>query len=439
MKQTSVLYNHDELLREVSKSLKQGLKRYEVKDTKRGELPNLSCLLSGLAVFTFKHASLLQFDHAVRENKSFLGNLKRLFAIEDVPSDTYLRERLDVIDPKALRLPFNRLFQLLQRSKILQQFQFLGGYYLISLDGTGVFSSSTVHCENCCQKHHRDGTITYCHQVLGGALVHPDQKVVFPFVPEPIMQKDGSKKNDCERNASKRWAEDFRTEHPHLKAIIVADGLSSNGPFIQTLREKNLSYILVAKETDHHYLTKWVQALGDKDKMTYRTDKDHIIREYEFSENIPLNDTHHEMRVNVVRFKETVKGKTTSWMWVTDLILKKHQLEEFVKGARARWKIENETFNTLKNQGYAFEHNFGHGNKNLNTIFSMLMMLAFFIDQCLQKVNKTFQAALLKVGTKRDLWATMLFMIWTFVVPNFSTLYQCIADPPEIPLPVSLA
>lgn len=124
MKQTSTLYNHDALLREVSKSLTQGLKRNKVKDTKSGGLPNLTCLLSGLAVFTFKHASLLQFDHAVKENKSFLGNLKRLFAIEDVPSDTYLRERLDIIDPKVLRLPFNRLFQLLQRSKILEQFQF---------------------------------------------------------------------------------------------------------------------------------------------------------------------------------------------------------------------------------------------------------------------------------------------------------------------------
>jgi hypothetical protein len=195
----------------------------------------------------------------------------------------------------------------------------------------------------------------------------------------------------------------------------------------------------VGKEADHQYLTKWVEALGDQDKMTYRTHKDHITREYEYSQNVPLNDTHYELKVNVVRFKETIKGKTTSWMWVTDLILKKHQLEEFVKGARARWKIENETFNTLKNQGYAFEHNFGHGNKNLNTIFANLMILAFFIDQCLQKVNKTFQAALLKVGTKRDLWATMLFMIRTFVVPNFSALYQCIADPPEIPLPVSLA
>ena len=55
---------------------------------------------------------------------------------------------------------------------------------------------------------------------------------------------------------------------------------------------------------------------------------------------------------------------------------------------RARWKIENETFNTLKNQGYCFEHNFGHGEKNLSTVFAFLMMLAFLIDQIQQRCCK---------------------------------------------------
>ena len=38
---------------------------------------------------------------------------------------------------------------------------------------------------------------------------------------------------------------------------------------------------------------------------------------------------------------------------------------------RARWKIENETFNTLKNQGYHFEHNYGHGEQHLSVVFVM--------------------------------------------------------------------
>ena len=150
-----------------------------------------------------------------------------------------MRERLDKIPASVTRQAFSNLFTLLQRSKTLENFQFFNDSYLISLDGTGVFSSQSVHCENCCTKHHRDGRITYHHQILAASIVHPDQKVVYPLAPEPIMKGDGDKKNDCERNASKRWVRDFRREHPHLKTIILADGLASNEPFISLLREHN--------------------------------------------------------------------------------------------------------------------------------------------------------------------------------------------------------
>ncbi|MCL2717100.1 MAG: hypothetical protein FWD68_21795, partial [Alphaproteobacteria bacterium] len=45
--------------------------------------------------------------------------------------------------------------------------------------------------------------------------------------------------------------------------------------------------------------------------------------------------------------------------------------------ARARWKIENEGFNVLKNNGYNLEHNFGHGKKHLAMMFAAKNMLAF--------------------------------------------------------------
>ena len=72
------------------------------------------------------------------------------------------------------------------------------------MDGTGYFSSSKVHCDHCCRKRHRDGRITYYHQLLGAVLVHPRQREVFPLAPEPILKGDGARKNDCERNAAKR-------------------------------------------------------------------------------------------------------------------------------------------------------------------------------------------------------------------------------------------
>ncbi len=71
--------------------------------------------------------------------------------------------------------------------------------------------------------------------MLCGAIVHPEQKEVFPLAPEPILKTDGAKKNDCERNAAKRFVDDFRREHPHLKVIMPEDALASNAPHIKHL------------------------------------------------------------------------------------------------------------------------------------------------------------------------------------------------------------
>jgi hypothetical protein len=81
------------------------------------------------------------------------------------------------------------------------------------------------------------------------------------------------------------------------------------------------------------------------------------------------------------------------------LPLKLENVYEIMRAARSRWKIENETFNTLKNQGYHFEHNSGHGYENLCSVMTMLMMLAFLIDQVQQLCCKVYQKARQHLGT----------------------------------------
>ena len=97
-----------------------------------------------------------------------------------------------------------------------------------------------------------------------------------------------------------------------------------------------------------------------------------------------------------------------------------------MRGGRARWKTENETFNTLKNQGYHFEHNFGHGEKYLSVIFANLMMLAFLVDQLQQAACQLFQAALTKVGSKIRLWEKMRAYFLAIDFDNIEMLYKAI-------------
>jgi hypothetical protein len=430
MEKTRKYFSHDDLLKAVSDAFEKGLSRLNLPDRMGEKITDRDCLMSGLALFTLKCSSLLQFDTIHTVDPVFRENLQTLFRMDNIPCDTQMRTRLDEIDPRACRPAFSQIFTLLQRAKVLDHFKFMEDYYLISLDGTGVFSSHAVYCNNCCIKEHRDGRKTYYHQVLCAAMVHPDQKVVFPFAPEPIMNNDGDQKNDCERNAAKRWLEDFRREHPHLKAVILADGLSSNAPFINELQKYNLKFILICKENDHSYLSNIVKNADESQSASFTETKKDISCTYRYINDVSLNASNQDCKVNVICFQETKKGKTTKWMWVTNFPVSRNNVTTIVKGARTRWKIENETFNTLKNQGYQFEHNFGHGSRYLTTIFTHLMLLAFFIDQCLERLNKRFQDARTRLRTKRDLWSMMLNYLYHAYIPNFETLYENIARPP---------
>jgi hypothetical protein len=85
---------------------------------------------------------------------------------------------------------------------------FYQGHYLLNLDGTGFFSSKKLFSDICLQKENKTtGEKTYHLQMLGAAIVHPDFKEVIPLAPEFIMKQDGETKNDCERNAAKRFFE----------------------------------------------------------------------------------------------------------------------------------------------------------------------------------------------------------------------------------------
>src|SRR5438105_13132994 len=55
-------------------------------------------LMSGLAIFGLKFPSLLDFDKK-RADLPIVQNLKNLYHVYNPPSDTYLRERLDEVNP----------------------------------------------------------------------------------------------------------------------------------------------------------------------------------------------------------------------------------------------------------------------------------------------------------------------------------------------------
>jgi hypothetical protein len=101
-------------------------------------------------------------------------------------------------------------------------------------------------------------------------------------------------------------------------------------------------------------------------------------------------------------------------------------VHQIMRAGRARWRIENEVFNTLKNQGYNLEHNFGLGEKHLSAVFNHLMMLAFLVDQIQQLCCPLFQAALQRCKRKKTLWQSIRSYFELFVMPSMEVILQSI-------------
>lgn len=93
---------------------------------------------------------------------------------------------------------------------------------------------------------------------------------------------------------------------------------------------------------------------------------------------------------------------------------------------RARWKIENETFNTLKNLGYKFEHNYGHGKDHLSTLFAYLMLYAFYLDQLIQVCCHIFIQIKQLLTTKVRIWAAIRALFQTTLCLSLSLIYQSV-------------
>jgi hypothetical protein len=404
-------------------------------------------LMSAFAMFSLKFPSLLQFDQTRKEAGDELRNLQNLYGVENIPCDSRMREINDEIDPKKYISPsFKAIFRQLQRGKAMEQMVFYDGCYLLNLDGTGIFSSKKLNAPFCMEKKNKKtGQITYYTQMLGASIVHPDFKEVIPLCPEMIIKQDGQTKNDCERNAAKRFFKKLRTDHPHLPLIINEDALSPNAPHIKDLKKYNLHYILGVKPGDHTFLFNTVETAVQENRALKFTINDQndsdLIHKFLILNDVPLNKSNQDVRVNFIEYWQySIKKNKTTYhnSWVTDFILSEDNAYTIMRGGKARWKIENETFNTLKNQGYHFEHNFGLGKKHLAEVFTMLMMLAFLVDQTQQLCCPLFQAALIKLKYKKTLWHKIRSFFDLYNCESMELIYKALVFGFEVKSPIIL-
>jgi hypothetical protein len=302
--------------------------------------------MSTLAMFCFQDPSLLQFQQRIMA-PALEANLKSMWGIESIPSDSQMRAVMDEIGSGEFEPLFTTFFRLLQRGKHLAQYRVLGKYYLCVIDGSEYFSSDHIGCPSCLQrtvKKKGGDTRQFFHQIVQAAIVHPKLSEVIPLCPEQILRTDGQDKQDCETNAAKRLLGKLRKVHQKLPLIVTGDSLYSTQPMIETMGSQGMHYVLTAKPNDHKILMEWVNEMRLLHEVTHMeyTDRKGKTHVYEWINEVPLNGNKDAPLVNY--FEYWLKdGRRVGYhnSWVTDLPLDDECIEEMVRIGRSRWMVEN--------------------------------------------------------------------------------------------------
>jgi len=364
--------------------------------------------LSAFSVFFTQSPSFLAYQTSMQENKGD-NNARTLFGIEKIPCDNQIRAMLDPVPATHLFPVFDRTFAMMGQTGQLEKFRSFENRLLVAIDGTGFFSSNTIHCDHCLTKEHKDGSVTYQHTALLPAVVAPGRTDVIPLAPQFIRKQDGTKKQDCENVAAKRWLDREGEKYRELSVTLLGDDLYCNQPMIERILDKGLGFILTCKPKSHPWLTEWV-TVADPQEDLHRfsvprwTGKERLTDTYQYANGVPIRGGSKALLVNWVQLTTTnAEGKILYRnAFATDHEITRENVEALVEAGRTRWKIENENNNTLKTKGYHFEHSFGHGEQHLSETLLTLNLLAFLFHTVLEIFDKRYRLIRRTLPRRKD-------------------------------------
>ena len=371
-------------------------------DRRKGPLPGNGYTmadigLSAFSLFFMGSPSFLAHQRILAEGQG-RSNCQTLFGISAIPSDNYIRQMLDGAPTAA----FDGLFiQAIETPEVLTPFQRLGGRILIALDGTEHHCSRKVHCARCSTRKRSDGATEYFHAFLGASIVAPGHQHVLPLAPEFIAPQDGAEKQDCERNAARRWLARHGMSLGHLRPVFLGDDLFACQPIAEAVQAEAGNFILTCKPSSHRTITEYLYgAKLEEHRETVVKRGKHTTTVYHWLADVPLRDSADALKVNWFSVEMfDAKGKRTYHnSFVTDLPVMAGNVAELAACGRARWKIENETFNVLKCGGYNLEHNFGHGKDTLASVMVVLNLLAFAYHTLAALAVSAWRAAVVAKG-----------------------------------------
>ena len=351
-------------------------------------------LWEGLSLYVFKIKTRRSINYRFN-TEEFVKNISFLVE-EDVTKISHhdtLNNFLKKVDWEELEECKYAMINTLIRNKVLEKERLFGNYYAIAIDGTGMISFSTRHCDKCLTRKLSSGEILYYHNVVEAKLVTPSGLALsiatdfmenMPSRDKQVRQGGSALGTNCELTAFKRLAPKIKKMFPQLKICMLGDALYAVKPVFDICNKYNWNFIFTFKEgrsSDIYSEYGKLKNIEDQNRLNIDTDEK-IKQEYAWVNGIDYQG----LSLNVTECVEYNKNncKTIPFVYITNFMVNKDNCCIISQGGRLRHKIENQGFNTQKNEGYNLEHVFSiHPQASKN--FYMLMQIAHLFNQLFER------------------------------------------------------
>ena len=386
-------------------------------------------VLAAFAPFFMQSPSFLARQRYL-ETAQGRSNCQTLFGTGKIPGDSQIRAMLDPVDPACFYPLFDDIAAAFQQSGGMEIMRCPDAQLLVALDGTEYRCSDEISCPNCSHRKRGKDKIEYFHTMLAAAVAAPGHNRAVPLEPEFIVPQDGHGKQDRESRAARRWLTAHGAKYARLKAVCLGDDLFSRQPIREAVLEQGLRFLFVRKPDSHPAIEEFRAGIV-LDTLTERRrhGKKWTTCRCQWLCGVPLRGDAKAMDVNWFGVGTAdAKGKATYRnSFVTDMAVGRDNVAAMAAAGRARWKIENEAFNTLKTKGCNLEHNFGHGKKHLASVLATLNLLAFACHTVLDPGAKAWKAARREAVTRTGFFHTLLALTAYVVFPSWDHLLETMA------------
>lgn len=321
-------------------------------------------------------------------NYNVINNFSIIFneELDELPHGDTINNYLKEVDVDEFRKIISNMVKTLIKKRVFEDYRIDNKYYHFLIDASQLHSSGIEHTPGSLVTHHKSGEITYHNDVLVASIVVGNMSVPVDF--EWLENSPtGYTKQDCELKAAKRLLRRLKKALKKLNICISGDALYLCEPIIQICEDNNWKYVIRYKNDVIPYIDEHLQVSMEHNDIVKRNDldKDNKIQQYEYYNGIDYRGH----MVNIVQLSESdEEGKEMQFAFATNFEITDKNYKDLIEVGRHRWKIENKTFNDLKNHGYNIEHVFCYDDNAMKAHFA-IQLISHLIMQLLEHYEKT--------------------------------------------------